>query len=54
MSTVKVRVAKGWAVFDGTTQRSGGEILETDQRTADQWIARGWVERVRHTTKKTS
>ncbi len=42
--TVKVKVREGWAVYDGTSQRGGGETVEVDAATAEQWIAAGWVD----------
>ncbi len=45
--TVKVKVRDGWAVFDGTAQRSGGELLDVDRDVAEQWTAAGWVEPVK-------
>ena len=46
MSTVKVRVIDGWAVHDGTRHRTGGEVVEVDADTAEQWITAGWAEKV--------
>jgi len=43
--TVKVTVLDGWAVYDGTAQRSGGATVEVDPDTAEQWLAAGWVEK---------
>lgn len=44
--TVKVEVKHGWSVLDGTAQRNGGEHLDVDPDTAEQWIAAGWAEKV--------
>lgn len=52
MSTVRVRVRDGWAVYDGTAQRGEGETVNVDPDTAEQWLAAGWVERVTTTTTK--
>jgi len=46
MAKVRVRVRDGWAVFDGDVQRGGGETLDVDPDTAEQWVAAGWVEYV--------
>ncbi len=46
MSDVKVRVLDGWAVFDGETQRSGGDELEVPADLAGRWSSAGWVELV--------
>lgn len=46
MSTVKVKVREGWAVYDGKAQRGAGETLEVDADTADQWETAGWVKHV--------
>ncbi len=46
MSDVKVRVLDGWAVYDGETQRPGGDELEVDPETAGRWRIAGWVELV--------
>jgi hypothetical protein len=46
MASVTVKVLDGWAVFDGTSQRGGGAVLEVDSDTAAQWEKAGWVERV--------
>ena len=51
-TTVKVKVREGWAVYDGTSQRTGGEVLEVAADLAEQWITAGWVERVKTTRKK--
>ncbi len=51
-TTVKVRVRDGYAVYDGTSQRTGGEVLDVDTDTAEQWETAGWVERVKATRKK--
>jgi hypothetical protein len=50
--TVKVRVREGWAVFDGHAQRGGGQTLDVDPDTAEQWLAAGWVEQVKPTGKR--
>jgi len=47
--TVRVTVREGWAVFDGTVQRGGGETVEVDADTAEQWETAGWVELVKAT-----
>jgi hypothetical protein len=52
--SVKVRVLDGWAVFDGERQRVGGEQLEVDLDTAEQWESAGWVERVKSSRKGSS
>ncbi len=44
MSDVRVRVRDGWAVFDGTTQRSSGEEFEVPSDLAGRWSIAGWVE----------
>ena len=54
MSNVKVTVREGWAVYDGTAQRGGGETFEVDTATAEQWIAAGWVDRVEATKARTT
>lgn len=41
---VKVRVAPGWAAFDGIAQRSGGDVIDVAPDVAADWIAAGWVE----------
>lgn len=51
MSTVKVKVRNGWAVFDGKVQRAGGETVEVDPDTAEQWQTAGWVEPVKASTR---
>ena len=51
-TTVKVKVREGWAVYDGNRHRTGGETVEVDAATADQWEAAGWVERVKTSTRK--
>jgi len=51
-TTVKVRVIDGWAVHDGTRHRTGGEVLDVDTDTAEQWEVAGWVERVKTSTRK--
>ena len=51
-TTVKVKVREGWAVYDGTSQRTGGEVLDVDTDTAEQWETAGWVERVKTSTRK--
>ncbi len=43
---VKVRVSDGWLVFDGKTQRSGGQELTVPADLAERWVEAGWVERV--------
>jgi hypothetical protein len=40
--SVKVKVREGWAVYDGTKQRGGGETLEVDPASAEEWLAAGW------------
>lgn len=50
--TVKVKVREGWAVYDGTAQRVGGETVEVDAELADQWITAGWVEPAPKATRK--
>ena len=47
--TVKVKVRAGYAVFDGKTQRSGGQHVEVPADLAEQWTAAGWVEPVAKT-----
>ena len=44
--TVKVRVKRGWAVYDGNEQRHGGKQLEVAPEVAEQWVAASWAERV--------
>ncbi len=52
VTSVKVRVLDGWAVsYHGGPHRTGGESLDVDAETADQWEAAGWVE---HVTKPTT
>jgi len=46
MSGVKVKVRDGWAVFDGETQRGGGDELEVPADLAGRWSVAGWVELV--------
>lgn len=53
-ATVKVKVKDGWAVYDGTEQRTGGEQLDVDPDVADEWVAAGWAERVKATPRKRS
>ncbi len=50
MTTVKVRVREGWAVYDGATQRGEGETLDVDPDEAERWLAAGWVDRVKRAT----
>ena len=52
MSSVKVTVREGWAVYDGTVQRGGGETIEVDTATAAQWISAGWVNTATATSKR--
>jgi hypothetical protein len=51
---VKVRVRDGWAVYDGKAQRGGGETVEVEPETADEWLVAGWVERVKAPPQKGS
>ncbi len=51
-AAVKVKVRKGWIVYDGTEQRGGGQVVETDAETAEQWEAAGWVEKVTREQRK--
>jgi hypothetical protein len=50
--TVTVKVKDGWIVYDGTTQRNGGEMVTTDPDTATEWERAGWVERVPKTRRQ--
>lgn len=45
--TVKVKVRDGWIVHDGNAVRGGGEVVDIDTETADEWLAAGWVETVK-------
>ena len=49
---VTVKVVEGWAVYDGKTQRGGGETVEVDRATADAWLQAGWVEPVKTAAAK--
>jgi len=42
---VTVKVVEGWAVYDGKSQRGGGEVLNVDAELAEKWIAAGWVKK---------
>lgn len=44
MAAVTVTVREGWAVYDGTRQRTAGEVLDVPADTAEQWERAGWVE----------
>ena len=44
--TVTVEVRDGWAMYDGTAQRSGGELLDVDPDLAARWVTAGWFEPV--------
>lgn len=44
--TVKVRVKHGWTVYDGETQRTGGDVLTVSSDQAADWATAGWVETV--------
>lgn len=41
MTDVTVRVREGWAVFDGTAQRSGGDELMVPADLAGRWSIAG-------------
>lgn len=43
---VKVRVKHGWTVYDGKTQRTGGDVLTVSADQAADWETAGWVEKV--------
>jgi len=43
--TVRVRVSEGWAVYDGSRQRHGGEVIEVPVEQAAEWIRKGWLDR---------
>lgn len=32
-------------MYDGIEQRNGGEQLDVDPDTAEQWVAAGWAEK---------
>lgn len=45
-ATVKVKVREGWIVWDGKTQRSGGEVVTVESAQAAEWLAAGLVDPV--------
>ena len=45
-STVTVEVRDGWAVHDGTAQRTAGQRVDVDPDVAARWVTAGWVEPV--------
>jgi len=51
-STVTVEVRDGWAVHDGTAQRTAGARLDVDPDLAAAWVAAGWVEPVEPKAKR--
>ena len=50
-TTVRVKVRKGWSVYDGERQRGGGETVTVDADLAEEWLAAGWVEPFKKVTK---
>lgn len=38
-----VRVARGWAVYDGEYRAAGGELVAVAPAVAAAWLARGWA-----------
>ncbi len=49
--TVKVKVREGWIVWDGKTQRTGGEVVTVESAQAAEWLAAGLVDPVKKSTK---
>lgn len=39
----RVTVAAGYAVYVHGEQHSGGDVVEMDTDTAQQWVRRGWA-----------
>ncbi len=51
-ATVRVRVREGWIIYDGKTQRSGGEVVTVDSAQAAEWLAAGLVDPVKTSRSK--
>ena len=51
-ATVKVRVREGWIVWDGKTQRQGGETVTVESAQAAEWLAAGLVDPVKTSRSK--